>query len=117
MNYTRATWNFKTWIDKSIKFFCTFSLEQIKHIWTWGISSHLRNNLILILPNKFALESAENLQQFEIYSLFDLLETNFLRRIVDSSDEFGHIECEEFLIILENLIEKQRRHPVSIDIS
>jgi hypothetical protein len=99
------------------KFFSALSLEQVKHIRSGSISSHLNDNLVLILSNQFVLISTEHLEQFQVNCFFDVAQTDLLSGIIDCPNELGHIQSQELFVVLENFIKQQSSYPVLINVS
>lgn len=64
------------------------------------------NDLILVLADQLRLELAENLKQFQVDRLFYSSQRELLRRVIDSSDEFSDVECQELGVILKDLVEE-----------
>ena len=101
----------------SKQLFTAFRLEQVQHVWPCCVCCHLCDDFLLVLSDQLCLESAENLEQFQVDRFFHLGERYFFSSVVDGPDELGHVECEEFGIVFENLIEQQSSNVERVHVS
>ena len=100
----------------TVQLLAALRLEQIKHVGPRRISSHLCDDLILILPYQLLLKAAKHFKKLQVDGFLDSRQRNLLCDIVDRSYELRHVQSQELCVVLEDLIKEQSRSEVRIHV-
>lgn len=79
--------------------------KQVDQVVFRDVSRKVDHNLLLVGSYELVLELTEDLEQLEVECLLRALETRFFGTDDDLPEDLGHVQRQELLVVLEELVD------------